>query len=422
MTTTDLAVQANPNSSQLAALAPTPSEAVNAAIEQWVSGLASSVRGAEYIIDTPMCPDSFWPLPPGAKSKAPKQMLPNEERESYLARRQVAAYTLGAVVRYGLQLGLPPEVAVQGIFTIGGRMAMYAEQMVALIKSRGHGHRVVERTAERCIVEVRRFGDQEWKAFEFTFAEAIQAGYVPRQGPNPADPGKWPDGNPKSGGGNEKYLTLPATMLYNRASSIACRTEFPDVLRGLISYEEMQDEVASTPVTITVEEAAPSAKVTAAEILARPRPATPSPSPVPEAPTEQPAVIAPTVLAPAEPQPEWPAPITEMLWRGINDELRELGVNGDGSRQRRLAIVMHLIGRTVLRGSEMTLEEGRLVYDTLRGGHGPQLLADVFGETAPGPIVEATVEPELPGQDAAEFDPTAEPGWDDRSDDPEIDA
>ena len=42
---------------------PTPAEAVTAAIHAWVSGLDIAMQGADYVVDTPACPDSFWPLP-----------------------------------------------------------------------------------------------------------------------------------------------------------------------------------------------------------------------------------------------------------------------------------------------------------------------------------------------------------------------
>lgn len=221
----------------------TPSEAVTSAIHAWVSGLDIAMRGAEYIVDTPACPDSFWPLPADQKiwqipGKNPKLRLPGETEESYLIRRRIATQTAGFVVRYGLGLGLAPEVALNGIFVIGGRPSMYAEQMVALVKSHGHKHKVVERTAERCVVQVKHRDENDWEEFEFTLQAAIDAGYVKGKGPN-VGKNEW--GKDKTGG-NDKYNLDPAAMLYARASSIACKTKFPEVLRGMATYEELQDE------------------------------------------------------------------------------------------------------------------------------------------------------------------------------------
>lgn len=407
--TTDLAV---PQPQGVLSFAPTSPEQITAALEQWVGGMAAAVRGAEYMVDTPMCPDSFWPTPPGVNAKAPKQILPNETREAYLERRQVATRTLGSVVRYGLQLGLPPEVAVQGIFTIGGRMSMYAEQMVAIIKSHGHGHRVVERTAQRCVIEVCRRGTDRWIQFEFTFEQAIKAGYVPDQGPNAGDHGRWPDGKPKKSPGNAKYVTDAPAMLYARASSIACKTEFPDVLRGLVSYEEMQDEQRSAPVDITaqVEVTRPAERTTKAAILAAagqddipespiPADVTPAPDPAPD-PDVTRAVL----------------PITDPQLRMLGAVMAQLGVTGTGSRERRLAIASRIVDRAVTSSKELSKDDASTVIDTLTSilndPNSSQRLweletgeqddaADASGEASWGPMTEGT----------DDFDATAEANW-----------
>jgi len=414
MTSTDVAVPAGQG--QTLTFVPTSPEQVTAALEQWVGGMAAAVRGAEYLVDTPMCPDSFWPLPPNVKSKAPKQMLPNENREAYLERRQVAARTLGSVVRYGLQLGLPPEVAVQGIFTVGGRMSMYAEQMVALVKARGHGHRVVERTRDQCVVEVWRAGEQERERFEFSIDDAIAAGYVPGKGPN-AKLGNWPDGKPKEGG-NAKYLTDPAAMLYARASSIACRTTFPDVLRGLITYEEMQDEQRSAPVdiTATVEVSRPAERPSAAGILAA---AEPGPEPermADAAPAADPIPVERAVL-----------PMAEGTWRKINARFVELEVVGEGQQATRLRVIGHIVGRPIAKGSDLTADEGQLVLDNLVGDAGYEVLGQALDRgpaqqpaPAPVPAVQDDADELLGDADPdadREHDPTTEAGF---GQDPEL--
>ena len=391
-------------------LAPTPPEAVTAAIEQWVGGMAAAVRGAEYIVDTPLCPDSYWPVPAGQKSKAPKQMLPGETRESFLARRQVAVYTLGGIVRYGLQLGLPPEVAMQGIFMIGGRPSMYAEQMVGLVKSRGHSHRIILRSTEECVVHVRRLGDQEWQEFTYTIDDAIRAGHVPGQGPN-ANLGKWPDGKPKTGG-NEKYLTEPATMLYCRASSIACRAVFPDVLRGLVSYEETIDE----RVSVVVEPApAPAVRVTADEIRARVQPAKPAaPAPAPEPEVQR------MVMPVSKPQLELIKAIFERAGMGS----RAAAVRAD-----RMRVLSVLVDRPIEDPRDLTGDEGKLIIDTLGlEENASRVIAETLDRpwpVAPAPDTEATPEQaawapltqhagdvtEVADAAGEDHDPTVDPEW-----------
>lgn len=406
-TGTDVAIQ--PEQQAPLALVPTAPEQVTAALEQWVGGMAASVRGAEYLVDTPMCPDSFWPLPPNVtSSKTPKQPIGNEDRDSYLARRRVATYTLGSVVRYGLQLGLPPEVAVQGIFTIGGRMSMYAEQMVALVKSHGHGHRVIERSRTRCVVEVWRAGETEREQFEFGIDDAIAAGYVPNQGPNAGNHGTWKDGTPKKSPGNAKYLTDPAAMLYARATTIACRIKFPDVLRGLTSYEEVQDEQRSQPVdiTATVDVSAPSgARPSAATILGTSEVEPPIPAAAEPPGQQDPAQPAP---APASAQ----QPLAEGTWRKINARFVELEVVGEGQQAKRLQVISHIVGRPIAKGSEMTASEGQLVLDNLAGDAGFRVLGEALDHAAPAQqpaAVDVTGDADPDGDQ--DYDPTTEQDW-----------
>jgi hypothetical protein len=404
--TTEVAV---PQQQGALSFVPTSPEQITAALEQWVGGMASAVRGAEYIVDTPMCPDSFWPTPPNTKTNAPKQLLPGETREAYLERRQVATRTLGAVVRYGLQLGLAPEVAVQGIFTVGGRMSMYAEQMVALIKSHGHGHRVVERTAQRCVIEVCRKGADRWIQFEFTIEQAIDAGYVPGKGPN-ANPGTWPDGKPKKGGGNQKYITDPAAMLYARASSIGCRTEFPDVLRGLVTYEEMQDEQRQlVDITAHVDVSTPAERPTKAAIIA----AANGVQAAGNMPENIPADVTPTPVAAPEPEVTRAVlPISDQQMRMLGAVMAQLGVTGTGMRERRLTIASSIVDRPLSSSKELTQDEASTVIDTL-----VSILNDPEG---PRRLQELEACDPAPAQDAAsvvldddDYDPTIEAGYGD---------
>lgn len=361
---------------------PTPSEAITAAIEQWVGGLDVAVRGAEYVVDTPGCPNSFWPLPPGVKEweipdRNPKVQLPNEDRESYLRRRRVAVNTVGFVVRYGLGLGLAPEVALTGIFVISGRPSMYAEQMVALIKSRGHEHEVVERTPSKCVVKVRPKGEIDWQHFQFTLEEAITAGYVKGRGPN---------ANSKKG--NDKYNTDPAAMLYARATSIACKTVFPHVLRGMVTYEEMLDEQrAAEPVpgivTATATDVRTVRQVTAADILDDDDQDQITSTDTAEAEGEPPAdQLRPDASAPV--QAAAPEALGKRQWRTINDRLREIGVTGIGQDKARLEVMGRIVGRHVERGSELTYDEGQLVIDNLAGEPGITAVWDAIGPSRPG--------------------------------------
>lgn len=415
-----------------ATVVPSPSEAVTQAIHEWVSGLGVAMQGAEYIVDTPACPDSFWPLPSGVKAwnipdKNPKLRLPDESEESFGIRRRIAAQTAGFVVRYGLGLGLAPEVALNGIFIIGGRPSMYSEQMVALVKSHGHGHQVIERTAESCTIQVKHRNDDEWQRFTFTMDDAIQAGYVPGKGPNE---GKDQWGKDRKGG-NAKYLTDPKTMLHARVSSIACKIVFPDVLRGMASFEEVQDDLS---LARDDEEDTPPKPTTAASIRER----LPQIEATSLRPTEQEdaamtaAAVADLVKdvddamaddtvtepAPATPEPQKVAPLTPATWNAINRKFVDLEVIGDGQKAARLAVISHILGHPITRGSEMTADEGQTVLDNLTLDVVWQALPDsevrarvaqIAKPTDPEPATENQAA--QPVADPNEYDPTDEPGW-----------
>lgn len=368
------------------AIVPTPAEAVSAAIEQWVGGLAASVRGAEFIVDTPLCPDSLWPLPPGTQlskvpGKNPKVQLPGEDRESFLARRQVAAYSLGGIVRYGLQLGIPPEVATQGLFPIGGRISMYADQMVALVKSHGHRHRIVQRTAEVCTIEVQRMGEEP-QQFTYTIDDAIMNGYVPGKGPN-AKLGNWPDGKPKTGG-NDKYLTDPAGMLEARCNSTGLTAVFPDVLRGLVSVEAMRDEQR---VTVTAEEYQTPARMSAAALLARAadRPPVDHFEGTSAAGGPDPDPVVPQVRTSSDvpPEPEvtrYVLPVSKGRLDVIKAAFEAIGIGGRAlaDRDARRAVLSAIVDRPIEDPREMTADEGALVQDNLTGDAGRSLCARVL--------------------------------------------
>lgn len=326
---------------------PTPS--INMALFDWVAGMEAAMKAANYLVDTPAVPDSFWPLPPDKKvwdipGKNPKLRLPGETEESFQARRLVAVQTAGSVARYGLQLGLAPEVALQGIFVIGGRYSMYAEQMVALVKERGHGHRVVERTAERCVVEVCHRNENDWQQFEFTMEAAITAGYVKGKGPNE---GKNEYGKEKKGG-NDKYNTDPAGMLYARASSIACKTKFPDVLRGMVTREELMDERTPDEDGVRV-----ITNVTASDIKARVAPAEPAPAAIAapvEPPAEPAADVAPPMDAPAPPPADLGS-AEELIDipqnRRLHALLRKLDLGSEADKAVALQVISYLVKRPI---------------------------------------------------------------------------
>lgn len=118
----------------------------------------------------------------------------------------------------GLDLGLRPMQALQLIDVIKGKPCIKAEGMRALIVSAGHEIRVVEMTDEKCVIEGRRKGTDEWVQASFTAAQAQTAGL--------------------SGDNWKKYRP---DMLLARASTRLAKAYFADVINGLSSSEELLD-------------------------------------------------------------------------------------------------------------------------------------------------------------------------------------
>ena len=419
---------------------PEPSS-VSATVARYADDLGHCLAFAARIVDTPIVPASFWPavvVYTGDNATTLKSWEwdvrtrhPRESAEQFAARRDVAVATTGGTILLGGDLDLPWSAAISGIYFVGGRPSLMAEQMRALVLSRGHYFRTVERTAERCIVEVKRRGDAgDPIRYEFTIEQAVRAGYVKGKGPNA-----------NSKGGNDKYNSDPATMLYARATSIACKSEFPDVIRGMAVAELGDDEPVDITATTSV------ARVDAKAILGENRgsgagmnitvsgrvadeadiaaaaqrydqgatsPA--AASPAARAPQQQEVAAE---VGPAATSPEPSSTSVETLWTRINAWFSGSGlrdVNGPGQKAARLKVINAMVadeGRVITQGRELTEDEARIVLDTLTA-NGISVVADVL---TPGSRVveeQAAAEATYQGQsDAqAEAEQTSQPEQD----------
>lgn len=114
----------------------------------------------------------------------------------------------------GRELSIPPMQALAHVHVIDGKPTMSAELMVALVQRAGHRIRVVETSAQQCVVEGER-ADDPGRPSQVTWSmdDARTAGLV----------GKGP------------WTQYPAAMLRARAISSLCRFQFADVLMG-VSY------------------------------------------------------------------------------------------------------------------------------------------------------------------------------------------
>jgi hypothetical protein len=349
-------------------------------IVKWANDLATAAQAVELIVDTPFIPVSFWPLPQGVTIKDfpnPTMRHPRETDEEHLRRRRGAIAAAASAVVYGDEIGLTAQSALTSVYVVRGRPGLYAEAMVALVKSHGHEVAVEELTDRICRMRARRRGEQEWQRFEFTIDRARRAGYD-RQ--------------------NTKYGTDPQAMLYPRCASITCRTVFPDVLKGLAAVEELIDEPdAAAPAgngTRTVQRAATRAVGASAE----------RPAPVEQAPPSE-ALTGPPLPGEDGENGE-PEPLDPTTWAAINERFRVLGgrVTGQGKQAARLYVIGRIVGRTVEQGRELTAAEGDLVLSTLQGTTRERLdaLLDERNRVEPGAATEPAAAPSgppLPGED-----------------------
>lgn len=247
----------------------------------------------------------------------PAHFRPKGNSDEAVKTAQAAAT---AAVLYGAEAGLSPMQALQGVYVIGGRPALYARTMLAITLSAGHEVWTEESTDTRAIVCGRRRGGQQVERVVVTMDQARKAGWT----------------------SNKKYGTEPATMLLARAQAQTCRRVAPDALVGMAySVEEAEDE---NPQTVTVARQEP-AKRTAKR-------ATPPPVEVPEPDLDEPA---------AEPQ-ESPEGITAPQLKKLHVVL---GENGMGTREDALRYLSKVLGREITTSKDLTKAEASEVIDAL---------------------------------------------------------
>ena len=263
---------------QSAALAPVSS--APAALVEW-----ANAAKAAHSLAAPLCRTDF----------VPQHFRGNE-----------AAAT--AAILFGAEAGLSPLQALQGIYVIGGRPAMYSRTMLAVTLAAGHEVRTMESTDARAVVEAQRRGSSHVEKVVVTIDQAKRAGWT----------------------NNKKYSSEPAVMLLARAQSQACRRVAPDALLGMAySAEELQDDDA------------PAAPVRTAS---RRKPKAEAPEPV-------------------EPdlEPEDVDRITEPQSRKLHAILREQGLD----RNAALQTFSSMLGRDVTSSKELSRAEASLVIDSL---------------------------------------------------------
>ena len=134
--------------------------------------------------------------------------------------------------QHGAELGLGPMQSLQCIAVINGRPTIWGDAALALVQSsavcefiseavEGDGDQMVA----TCIA--KRRGYPAPSAIKFSVADAKRAGLWGKSGP---------------------WTQYPKRMLQLRARGFALRDAFPDVLKGLVTAEEVQDYPQAEPV------------------------------------------------------------------------------------------------------------------------------------------------------------------------------
>lgn len=254
-------------------------------------------------------------------------------------------------ILYGDTIGLDPMNAIQQIFVIGGKPALYARAMVAIVLAAGHELEPVKESDDSVTVKGRRRGSNTWVEITWTIEMARRAGYT----------------------SNKKYQTDPRSMLYARASGDVARRIAPDALLGMAyTVEEMQLEPAEVVEVITAEAFKP-------------------------APTPQADAAEQTAATPEE-------MITPAQVRKLAASLRDLGLTG---RAEALDYATRIVGRSIATRNDLTKVEAGAVIDAIDREVAERNSAATTIDSEHGPVDTDTGELQEPPADDTEWPPAA---------------
>lgn len=133
-----------------------------------------------------------------------------------------------ATVLLGRELGMPAMASLRSVHIIEGKHSLSADLMVALVLKSGLAEyfQMLESTDHECSFETKRKGNPRVKKLCYTIEDAEKAGLL-----KPPRPGK------QAG----PWHKIPKLMLRARCKSELARLEYPDLLAGLYTPEELRD-------------------------------------------------------------------------------------------------------------------------------------------------------------------------------------
>lgn len=236
-------------------------------------------------------------------------------------------------ILYGASIGFEPIEAIQQIYVISGKPALYARAMVAIVLGAGHEMWVEDEKPGTVTVAGRRKGSDNVQRVTWTTQMAETAGYT----------------------SNKKYRTDPQSMLYARASGDLARRLAPDALMGMAyNVEEMTlvDDGQQRPTSVQATPATQKDRVRQA--IATPQTSGPAETGDLPAPEQTPA--APTA------GPEDTKPITSAQSKKIHTLIGKLGIDRDA----KIAGCSQIIGRPITSTTELTKDEATAVIESLQ--------------------------------------------------------
>ena len=127
----------------------------------------------------------------------------------------------------GRELGMPAMAALRSVHIIEGKHSLSADLMVALVLKSGLAEyfQLIESDGKICTFETKRKGAPEAQRLSYTIGDADKAGLL----------------GPTRTGKPSNWDKMPKLMLRARCKSELARLEYPDLLAGLYTPEELRD-------------------------------------------------------------------------------------------------------------------------------------------------------------------------------------
>jgi len=309
-----------------------------ARLGEWVQAASHANRLVAPLVGTAFIPDAYKP-------KIDPRATPEEKQ----AARETAIANATAAVLQGITLGLDPMTALQQIYIVKGRPGMYSRIKVALLVAHGHEVWTEDISDTRAVVCGRRKGSDVVERVTVTMDQARKAGWS----------------------SNEAYAKTPQDMLYARAAARVCDRVAPDVLMGIASVEEIQDEIQATAEvgnghrTVTRRQKPAPIEATTVEEPALEEepwptsqtPAEPTPSPKTR---DEPTSTSPTPAAAETPRPD--GNITAAQQKMLHALLRD---TDRGDRDVALVYISGVLEREIQSTKELSKADAGKVIDAL---------------------------------------------------------